>query len=182
MVRPSSCTVKGGIPSSRRYLPTYVRLRFVVVFTLCVVVCPVSCWYLVGSTGYVNCRVAVLCCVSLCACVVLRVSWCCFGSRCPVLSVSLGLVLCWVLSRCVMWCGGVSCGVPSWCVALWFVALCCYIVIDFGGFLWLLVLRRCFVAVFVALFVVVWRIIVVFCWYVSCVSLLRLVAPCYVLL
>ena len=23
LVRPSSCTVKGGIPSSRRYLPTY---------------------------------------------------------------------------------------------------------------------------------------------------------------
>ena len=26
LVRPSSCTVKGGIPSSRRYLPTYLRL------------------------------------------------------------------------------------------------------------------------------------------------------------
>ena len=25
LVRPSSCTVKGGIPSSRRYLPTYGR-------------------------------------------------------------------------------------------------------------------------------------------------------------
>ena len=25
MVRPSSCTVKGGVPSSRRYLPTYPR-------------------------------------------------------------------------------------------------------------------------------------------------------------
>ena len=25
LVRPSSCTVKGGIPSSRRYLPTYLR-------------------------------------------------------------------------------------------------------------------------------------------------------------
>ena len=24
--RPSSCNVKGGIPSSRRYLPTYLRL------------------------------------------------------------------------------------------------------------------------------------------------------------
>ena len=24
LVRPSSCTVKGGIPSSRRYLPTYL--------------------------------------------------------------------------------------------------------------------------------------------------------------
>ena len=26
LVRPSSCTVKGGIPSSRRYLPTYLAL------------------------------------------------------------------------------------------------------------------------------------------------------------
>ena len=26
MVRPSSCNVKGGIPSSRRYLPTYLPL------------------------------------------------------------------------------------------------------------------------------------------------------------
>ena len=25
LVRPSSCIVKGGIPSSRRYLPTYLR-------------------------------------------------------------------------------------------------------------------------------------------------------------
>ena len=25
LVRPSSCTVKGGIPSSRRYLPTYLH-------------------------------------------------------------------------------------------------------------------------------------------------------------
>ena len=25
LVRPSSCTVKGGIPSSRRYLPTYLQ-------------------------------------------------------------------------------------------------------------------------------------------------------------
>ena len=25
MVGPSSCNVKGGIPSSRRYLPTYLR-------------------------------------------------------------------------------------------------------------------------------------------------------------
>ena len=25
LVRPSSCNVKGGLPSSRRYLPTYLR-------------------------------------------------------------------------------------------------------------------------------------------------------------
>ena len=29
LVRPSSCNVKGGIPSSRRYLPTYLH-RFTV--------------------------------------------------------------------------------------------------------------------------------------------------------
>ena len=28
LVRPSSCTVKGGIPSSRRYLPTYLPVVF----------------------------------------------------------------------------------------------------------------------------------------------------------
>ena len=27
LVRPSSCNVKGGIPSSRRYLPTYLHRR-----------------------------------------------------------------------------------------------------------------------------------------------------------
>ena len=27
LVRPSSCNVKGGIPSSRRYLPTYLLTR-----------------------------------------------------------------------------------------------------------------------------------------------------------
>ena len=26
LVRPSSCNVKGGIPSSRRYLPTYLKV------------------------------------------------------------------------------------------------------------------------------------------------------------
>ena len=30
MVRPSSCTVKGGIPSSRRYLPTYLTRTWAV--------------------------------------------------------------------------------------------------------------------------------------------------------
>ena len=28
LVRPSSCIVKGGIPSSRRYLPTLIPRRF----------------------------------------------------------------------------------------------------------------------------------------------------------
>ena len=27
LVRPSSCNVKGGIPSSRRYLPTYLGIE-----------------------------------------------------------------------------------------------------------------------------------------------------------
>ena len=27
LVRPSSCTVKRGIPSSRRYLPTWIRVK-----------------------------------------------------------------------------------------------------------------------------------------------------------
>ena len=163
--------VCGGVPVVRRG----VGLQ-------CVLACCVSCWYLVGSTGYVNCRVAVLCCVSLCACVVLRVSWCCFVSRCPVLCGALGSIWCWVLSGYVMWCGGESCGVSLWCVALWFVASCCFVVVDYGGFRWVFVLRRCVVAVFVVPFVVVWRIIGVFCWYVSCASLLRCVAPYYVLL
>ena len=44
LVRPSSCNVKGGIPSSRRYLPTYLYLQgsmsgdlgwYVVVLRLC---------------------------------------------------------------------------------------------------------------------------------------------------
>ena len=90
--------------------------------------CGVAFVWLVGSSGYVICHVAVLPCVSLCGSVVLRVSWC------PVLCVVLGLALCWVLSRFVMCCGGVSCGVPLWCVALWFVALCCFVVVDPGGF------------------------------------------------
>ena len=37
LVRPSSCNVKGGIPSSRRYLPTYLCC----VVLCCVVLCAV---------------------------------------------------------------------------------------------------------------------------------------------
>ena len=47
LVRPSSCNVKGGIPSSRRYLPTYLNAhpasksadRTEVLFTSCVHCC-----------------------------------------------------------------------------------------------------------------------------------------------
>ena len=31
LVRPSSCNVKGGIPSSRRYLPTYLLVEEVLI-------------------------------------------------------------------------------------------------------------------------------------------------------
>ena len=148
--------------------------------------CRVSCWYLVGSTGYVNCRVAVLRVFSLCAFVVSRVSWCCFASWCSVLCVvALGVGWGWVAPCCVawcrvMWCGGVSCGGPLWCVALWFVALCCIVVRWLN--LVVFVLRRCFVACFVALFVVAWFFSgVLLCWFVSCASLLRRVAPCYIM-
>ena len=152
----------------------------------CVVVCRVSCWYLVHSNGYVNCCVAVLRGFSLCAFVVSRVSCCCFVSWCLVLCVvALVLGWCWVTPCCVewcrvMWCGGVSFGGPLQCVALWFVALCCIVVC------WLIVvvfvLRRCFAACFVALFVVAWFFSgVLFCWFVTCASLLRRVAPCYIM-
>ena len=35
LVRPSSCTVKGGIPSSRRYLPTYLAICQCLVASVC---------------------------------------------------------------------------------------------------------------------------------------------------
>ena len=35
LVRPSSCTVKGGIPSSRRYLPTYLPTLLGVLCCMC---------------------------------------------------------------------------------------------------------------------------------------------------
>ena len=100
----------------------YVVRRGVV--SQCVVLRRVSCWYLVGPTGYVNCCVAVLCGVSLCACVVSRVSWCCFVSRCPPFSVlrsdwfGNGLFL-------VVLCGAVSCGVVACLVAFRCGALPC---------------------------------------------------------
>ena len=53
LVRPSSCTVKGGIPSSRRYQPTYLLLRNVqpgpvpkyrfFYLSACDTVCPSGC-------------------------------------------------------------------------------------------------------------------------------------------
>ena len=141
-----------------------------------VVVCRFLCWYLVGSggsTGYVHFCVALLCCVSLCACIGLRVSWC------PALCVALGLVWCWALSRCVMLRGGASCDVPLWHVAVVFFCCCCFrwglLGSRSAAFFWWQFLWS-----FSLLCVVVWLIIGVLCWYVSCASLLCLVAPCYV--
>ena len=49
LVRPSSCNVKGGIPSSRRYLPTYLptswwELPFWAICGMCHVLCCVPIW------------------------------------------------------------------------------------------------------------------------------------------
>ena len=48
LVRPSSCTVKGGIPSSRRYLPTYlpVMLLFLRSFLSAPIMTVESSWQL----------------------------------------------------------------------------------------------------------------------------------------
>ena len=43
LVRPSSCNVKGGIPSSRRYLPTYLRALHISCCTLHTMARCVSC-------------------------------------------------------------------------------------------------------------------------------------------
>ena len=45
LVRPSCCNVKGGIPSSRRYLPTYLLLLLVV----CCWLLAAGCWLLVAD-------------------------------------------------------------------------------------------------------------------------------------
>ena len=44
LVRPSSCNVKGGIPSSRRYLPTYLRKEVLVscLHRLCILGVPLK--------------------------------------------------------------------------------------------------------------------------------------------
>ena len=185
-------------------------------------VCRASCWYLVGSAGSVHFSVALLCCVSLRACIELRISWC------PFLCVGSGLVWCWVSSCRVMWRGGASCGVPLWLIALWCVMECCSCVrfcvlrwgwfgvrfrrVVFSGVVARLVAFRCgtlpcgvlrcdvllllfpvklvrlsfcgvalwqFVWSFSLLSFVVWLIIGVLCWYVSCASLLSRVAPCF---
>ena len=50
LVRPSSCNVKGGIPSSRRYLPTYLGFaRFGWVVPLCLFGGPVFGAFWVGG-------------------------------------------------------------------------------------------------------------------------------------
>ena len=115
--------------------------------------CDVSCLVLVpgGSPGCAHLCVALLCSVSLRACIGLCVSWC------PFLRVASGLVWCWVSSCPVMWRGGASCGVPFRPVASWRVLLCC---------------SRC-PALCVA-FASVW------CWVLSCPVLWRGGASCVV--
>ena len=67
-----------------------------------------------------------------------------------------------------MWCGGVFCGGPLWCVALWFVELCCNVV------RWLVMvvfaLRRFVLACFVAF-------LLLHGFLVACCSVDMLVAP-----
>ena len=85
----------------------------------CVVVCRVSCWYLVGSTGstaYVDFRVALLCCVSLCACIRLRISWS------SVWCVALGFV-------CVL--GFASLYYVAWLRVLWRSVVARYLVVCY---------------------------------------------------
>ena len=45
LVRPSSCIVKGGIQSSRRYLPTYLDLHTIVVTGNSVPHLPLHTWH-----------------------------------------------------------------------------------------------------------------------------------------
>ena len=99
----------------------------------CVVACRVLCWYQVGSPGRSHLCVALLCCVSLRACIGLCVSWC------PFLRVASGLVWCWV-SSCRVMCRGACC-----------VVACCFVVLIFGALGWTLVcgVGHCFTVLFV---------------------------------
>ena len=97
LVRPSSCNVKGGIPSSRRYLPTYLWFVCAASWATWLLFTRVPAWWVVlrllcpatlGSCSPV-CPLCVLCCVCAvlghlapvhrCACSVLcfacAVSW-----------------------------------------------------------------------------------------------------------
>ena len=96
----------------------------------CVVVCRVSCWYLVGSTGYVNCCVAVLRGFSLCASVVSRVLWCCFARGvcyCVLFCGRVGVGLRLVVLRGAVSCGVVACFVAVRCGVLPCGLLCCVV-------------------------------------------------------
>ena len=80
LVRASCCNVKGGIPSSRRYLPTYLSVLVVV-----------RVWV---------CFPRVFVCVCVCVCVV---CWCVGGVWLPVLA-STGCCWCWWgCGWCVLW-------------------------------------------------------------------------------
>ena len=136
MVRPSSCNFNGGIPSSRRYLPTYLVCLLLGLAVLCCLLvgpggswCPVSVACCGVSLGAVLRRVAARCAAWRCVvvrCVVLFCSvWCCRAlccvlGRCPSSwgPVPSGAVFCLVPPRCV--CFAVVCR----CVVLFAVVLC----------------------------------------------------------
>ena len=91
LVRPSSCNVKRGIPSYRRYLPTYLCLRFPGPLGSCSPVCPLGALCCVSS---VLGRLAPVhrCARSVC-CVASAVAWATWllftgvVARCAVLCV-----------------------------------------------------------------------------------------------
>ena len=138
-------------------------LRCVVVFTLCGPVWPcsvswcvtlrVGTWWAERVTSIVVLlRCAPFPCEFLLCCAFRGAALCCGVWYSVFRRVGVGLalgyaMLCYVVPCHVMWCGGVSCGRPLWCVTLWFVAVCC----RFARWLILVVfvLWRCFVARFV---------------------------------
>ena len=84
------------------------------------------------------------------------------------------VVLCGVRARPVAFrCGTLPCGVLH-CVVLLVLFLVGLVGLSFGG-----VVVSLFLWSFALLSVVVWHIVGVLCWYVSCAPLLCCVAPCY---
>ena len=91
MVRPSCCIVKGGIPSSRRYLPKYLSCATLLLFTSVHVWCAVlrvRCSWPLGSRLPV-CTLGVLCVPCPASC----------GSRSPVCPLAVLCCVCGLLSH-----------------------------------------------------------------------------------
>ena len=65
LVRPSSCNVQGGIPSSRRYLPTYLYVCMYVYGYIYMCVCVCVC------VIYMFIYICVCVCVFVCVCIYL---------------------------------------------------------------------------------------------------------------